>query len=115
MTVRIFIEKTGAVFQKKHKRAKISAQFYLKEKRIDTLVVQTAIFLTHLLQFNTHCLPVRHLEFGKETADHRLVQSAHEAFPPLVLRLGRGTGDTAREGLGGGGGVDAQARAVTCS
>ena len=33
-------------------------------------------------------LPVRHLEFEKEIADHPLVQSAQEAFPPLVRRLG---------------------------
>ena len=56
MTVRIFVEKTGAVFKKIHKRAKIPAQFYLKEKRIDTLVVQTAIFNTFVAQ---HLLSAR--------------------------------------------------------
>ena len=40
------------------------------------------------LCFNNRGLPVRHLGFKKETADHLLVQSAQEVFPPLVLRLG---------------------------
>ena len=58
MTVRIFVEKTGAVFQKKkHKGTYILAQFYLKEKRINSLVVQTAIFNTFVAQ-HSPCTPL---------------------------------------------------------
>ena len=61
--------------------------------------MQTAIFITFVALTVD---PVRHLEFEKEIADHPLIQSAQEAFPPLVLRLGhRGH----RSGGGGGGGV----------